>query len=393
MQKTAADPVAPTKATTSSMRSGRLSLPRPTRFAWTVLIALLGPIAAVAVGGYLYLASGRVVSTDNAYVKSDKIVIAADISGRVSEVLVRADQAVARGAVLFRIDPEPYKLALDQAEAELDQARARVEAMRAEYREAKSELKETQERGDFFDVQRRRQKRLADKGVGRAFSYEEATANADAAHARVTMAGQKMHRALARLGGDPAIATEAHPLVREKVAARDRARINLEHTVVRAPAAGIVTNFDLHPGEYVGIGTVAFSLVGTEEIWVQANYKETDLTHVAVGQRATVHVDTYPDVEWTGRVVSIGGATGAEFAVLPPQNATGNWVKVVQRLPVRIGLDHTPGRPILRAGMSVVAYVDTGYQRPLLRWAKSWFGGGATAASQSASKSAPGPAR
>ena len=379
-----ADPAAPTQATASSRRSRRLSLQRPTRFATIVLIALVGPVTAAVTGGYLYLASGRVVSTDNAYVKSDKIVIAADISGRVSEVLVRADEAVGRGAVLFRIDPEPHKLALDQAEAELDQARARVEAMRAEYREAKSELKETEDRVNFFDAQRRRQKRLADKGVGRAFFLEEATANADAAHTRVTMASQKMRRALAQLGGDPDIATEAHPLVREKVATRDRAHIDLEHTVVRAPAAGIVTNFDLHPGEYVGIGTVAFSLVGTEEIWVQANYKETDLTRVAVGQRATVHVDTYPDVEWTGRVVSIGGATGAEFAILPPQNATGNWVKVVQRLPVRIGLDHTPGRPMLRAGMSVVAYVDTEYQRPLLRWAKSWFGGGAAAAPKSA---------
>ena len=347
----------------------------PSRFALTVLVALIGPVLAAGVGAYLYLASGRVVSTDNAYVKADKIVISTDIAGRVSEVLVHADQQVARGAILFRIDPELYKLALDQAEAELDQTRSRVEAMRAEYQEAKSEMKEAEDKVVFYEAQRSRQKSLADKGVGRAFVFEEAGANADAARTRVTVASQKMHRALAQLGGDPDIATAIHPMVREKVAARDRARVNLEHTVVRAPAAGIVTNFDLQAGEYVAVGTVAFSLVGTEDTWVQANFKETELTHVKVGQRATVHVDMYPDLEFSGQVASIGGATGAEFAILPPQNATGNWVKVVQRLPVRIRLDTAPGLPPLRAGMSVIADVDTEHQRPVPRWAKglvSW---------------------
>jgi membrane fusion protein (multidrug efflux system) len=339
-----------------------------------VLIALVGPVAAAGLGAYLYLASGRIVSTDNAYVKADKIVISADISGRVTEVMVHADEHVARGAVLFRIDPELYKLALDQAEAELDQTKARVEALRAEYREAKSEMKEAEDRIQFYEAQRLRQKQLVDKGVGRAFVFEEADSNADAARTRVSVAGQKMHRALAQLGGDPEIANEAHPLVREKMAARERARVNLERTLVRAPAAGIVTNFDLQSGEYIAVGSVAFSLVGTEDTWVQANFKETELTYVKVGQRATVHVDMYPETEFKGQVVSIGGATGAEFAILPPQNATGNWVKVVQRLPVRIRIEAPPGAPPLRAGMSVVADVDTEHRRPLPRWAKGLFG-------------------
>ena len=377
MQKSLAEPGEAAASSAGTFRAGKLwrwRLPRPTRFLGTVLVALIGPIAAAGFGAYLYLASGRIVSTDNAYVKADKIVISTEIAGRVSEVLVRADEQVARGAVLFRIDPELYKLALDQAEAELDQTRQRVEALRAEFREAKSEMKEAEDRVNFYEAQRQRQKMLADKGVGRAFVFEEADANADASRTRVTVANQKMHRALAQLGGDPDITSAAHPMVRERVAARDRARVNLEHTVLRAPAAGIVTNFDLQPGEYVAVGTVVFSLVGTEDTWVQANFKETELTYVKVGQRATIHVDMYPDTEFKGQVISIGGATGAEFAILPPQNATGNWVKVVQRLPVRIRIDAAPGALPLRAGMSVVADVDTEHQRPLPRWAKGLFG-------------------
>ena len=374
MQKSLAEPGGSPAETNAVVKRHRWRLPRPSRFLITVLIGLIGPLTAAAIGAYLYLAGGRVVSTDNAYVKADKIVIATDIAGRVSEVLVHADEAVKRGDILFRIDPEFYRLALDQAEAELDQTKARVEALRHEYREAKSEMKEAEDRVYFYDAQRSRQKTLADKGVGRAFVFEEADANADAARTRVAVANQKMHRTLAQLGGNPDVASDAHPMVREKVAVRDRARINLEHSVVRAPASGIVTNFDLQAGEYVAVGTVAFSLVGTEDIWVQANFKETELTYVNVGQRAVVHVDTYPDVPFAGQIVSIGGATGAEFAILPPQNATGNWVKVVQRLPVRIRLDPSPGAPTLRAGMSVVVDVDTGHQRPLPRWAKSLLG-------------------
>jgi membrane fusion protein (multidrug efflux system) len=336
-------------------------------------------VLAAGLGAYLYLASGRIVSTDNAYVKADKIVISAEVAGRVSEVMVHADEHVERGAMLFRIDPELYKLSLEQAEAELDQTKARIEAMRAEYYEAKSELKVTQDRIQFFEAQRSRQKTLADKGVGRAFFFEEADSNAETAHSRINVANQRMHRALAQLGGDADIATDSHPMVREKVAMRDRARVNLERTAVRAPAAGIVTNFDLQAGEYVAVGSTAFSLVGTEDTWVQANFKETELTYVNVGQRATIHVDMYPDTEFKGRIVSIGGATGAEFAILPPQNATGNWVKVVQRLPVRIRIEAPPGAPPLRAGMSVIAEVDTEHQRPLARWANGLFGG-ATAA-------------
>ncbi|MGE3918689.1 MAG: HlyD family secretion protein, partial [Hyphomicrobiaceae bacterium] len=346
----------------------------------TVLVALVGPLLAAGTGSYLYLTGGRVMTTDNAYVKADKIAVSTDVAGRVIEVMVQTDDAVERGAVLFRIDPVTFRLALERAEAELDQTKARVEAMRAEYLKAKLEMKEAVDRVQFYEAQRSRQRQLASKGVGRAFVFEEADSNADAARTRVTVANQKMQRALAQLAGDPDIPTGMHPLVRERTAARDRAKVDLERTVVKAPASGVVTNFDLQVGEYVGVGSTVFSLVGTEDIWVQANFKETELTFVKVGQAATVHVDTYPDLSWTGKVVSISGATGAEFAILPPQNATGNWVKVVQRLPVRVRLQPMPGAPPLRAGMSVVVDIDTGHKREVPRWARGLVGWAAKAA-------------
>jgi membrane fusion protein (multidrug efflux system) len=375
MQKFTAEKVGGSaEAETKARPRARRRWQWPTRrFLSTLLIAALGPLLAAAVGGYIYFAGGRVVTTDNAYVKADKIAVSSVVSGRVVEVLVEADQPVARDQVLFRIDPEFFELALEKAEAELEHTKTRIEAMRAEYWEAASELKEAEDRVQFYDAQRARQKQLADKGVGKAFVFEEADSNADAARARVTSARQKMHRVLAQLGGDVNIRAETHPLVREKIAARERAKVELAHTVVRAPVAGIVTNFDLQRGEYVAVGRVVFSLVGTEDTWVQANYKETELTYVKVGQSATVHVDSYPEHVWKGRVTSISPATGAEFAILPPQNATGNWVKVVQRLPVRVRLEPQDEAPPLRAGMSVIVDIDTGHQRPLPRWARSVF--------------------
>ncbi len=376
MQKSTADRVGAPSEPQAAVPRRRWRMPWPTRrFLATAMIAVIGPLVAVAIGGHLYLAGGRVMTTDNAYVKADKITVSPVVAGRVVEVMVEADQPVTRDQVLFRIDPEFFQLALEKTEAELEHTKTRLDAMRAEYQEALSELKEAEDRLHFFAAQRSRQKQLADKGVGKAFVFEEADSNADAARARVATGRQKLQRVLAQLGGDPEIKAEAHPLVREKMAARDRAKAELAHTIVKSPVAGIVTNFDLQRGEYVDVGRVVFSMVGTEDTWVQANYKETELTHVKVGQTATIHVDTYPDHVWSARVISISPATGAEFAILPPQNATGNWVKVVQRLSVRLRLEPQPGAPTLRAGMSAIVDIDTGHQRPLPRWARglmSW---------------------
>lgn len=341
---------------------------------------LLIAVPAVAIVGALlwWLWGGRYISTENAYVKADIVHVSTEVSGRVIEVALKDHAQVKPGELLLKIDPEPYKLALDKAEAELDQTRAHVEALRAEYRGAKSELKEAGERLQFFDAQRSRQKLLVDKGVGRAFVMEEADSNADAAHTRVNGARQKMQRVLAQLGGNPEIETAAHPIVREKMAARDRAKYDLDRTVVFAPLGGLAVNVKLLPGEQIRAATPLFAIVSDATAWVEANFKETELTYVRPGQSATVVLDIYPDVTWKGEVESISPATGAEFALLPPQNASGNWVKVVQRLPVRLKLlraDGGDGMP-LRAGMTATVTVDTQRERRV----SSLFGGRSVAA-------------
>jgi membrane fusion protein (multidrug efflux system) len=341
---------------------------------------LLVAVPALAVAGAFlwWLWGGRYISTENAYVKADVVHVSSEVAGRVVEVAIKDHALVKPGDLLLKIDPEPYKMALDKAEAELDQTKARVEALRAEYQESMAELKEAEDRVQFYDAQRARQQRLVDKGVGRAFVFEEADANADAARARVTAARQKNQRVLAQLTGDPKIVTDAHPLVREKTAARDRARLDLDRTVLRAPLGGLAVNVKLLPGEHVRVATPLFALVSDGSAWVEANFKETELTHVRPGQEASIVLDIYPDVTWKAEVASISPATGAEFALLPPQNASGNWVKVVQRLPVRLRLKAADGvEPLpLRAGMTATVTVDTRRERRI----SSLFGGRSVAA-------------
>jgi len=333
---------------------------------WTrPILLVVVPFLLVAGAGIWWLWSGRYVSTENAYVKADIVQVSSEVAGRIIEVRVREHQQVKAGDVLLTVDPESYAIALAKAEAELDQTRSRVAGFRAEFVEAQMELAEAKSRIAFFEAQHGRQQQLSDRGVGFAFRAEEAQSNLTVARARVHVIEQKINRILTQLGGKADKPTEEHALVREMLAQRDRARLELVRTRIVAPVGGRVVNAKLLPGEQIRAATPLFAIVSDAAPWVEANFKETELTHVRPGQKATVILDIYPDVTWKARVESISPATGAEFALLPPQNASGNWVKVVQRLPVRVRIEANGTDLPLRAGMTATVSVDTERERKL----------------------------
>ena len=340
-----------------------------------VVLLVVVPLVAVVAGGLWWLSGGRFVSTDNAYVKAHIVQIAPEISGQVRRVLARDHQEVHAGETLMTIESRPFRLALDSAEAELDAARSQVETLRGTWREAVAELADADARADYFKRQWQRQEELATKGVTSAAKREEAQNDARAAADRVNSVRQKLQRILVALNGDPKLPVEDHPLVRDKTAARERAALDLARTAIRAPVDGVVVNMRVQQGEQVKAASPLFALVVVSRPWVEANFKETELTHVRVGQKATVVLDTYPDVTWEAVVESLSPATGAEFAVLPPQNASGNWVKVVQRLPVKLRLAPQAGEPPLRAGMTATVRIDTGRERTVASSLGQMLGG------------------
>lgn len=354
------------------MRNGRFGLQR--------LLLLVGiPLVAIVAGGVWWLSGGRYVSTENAYVKAHIVQISPEISGQVRRVLVKDHQTVQAGEPLMTIESRPFKLALDSIEAELDAARTFVETLRATWREAVAELADAEARAAYFQRQAQRQQELASKGVASTSKLEEVQNDARAAMDKVNSVREKQQRVLTALNGDPKLPAEDHPTVREKSAARERAALDLARTTIRAPIDGVVVNMRLQQGEQVRASTPLFALVVLSRPWVEANFKETELTNVRVGQKATVVLDGFPDTTWEAIVESLSPATGAEFALLPPQNASGNWVKVVQRLPVKLRLLPHVGEPPLRAGMTATVRIDTERSRSIGTVAKQLFGGSGSA--------------
>lgn len=334
---------------------------------------MLGGIVAVgAVALAAWLAGGRYASSEDAYVRAAKLMVSTDVSGLVAEVAVREGQAVKRGEVLFRLDPSEFQIRLASARSALDETALGIAAMKRDYRRMLSDIDAQQAEVDLAQSNFDRFAVLVrTSGVSRA-DYDAARHALTAAKNRLESLRHQAEVQLARIGGDPELPVEKHPRYLEARARVDEAARQLDHTVVRAPFDGVVTQVAaLQPGALLVSAMSAFSptsavgLVSTENVWVEAFMKETDLTWVRPGNPVSITVDTYPGRTWRGTVESISPATGAEFSVLPAQNASGNWVKVVQRIPVRIRLDRGSGDPVLRAGMSVVVTIDTGHRRTL----------------------------
>ncbi|MEA3045211.1 MAG: rane fusion protein multidrug efflux system [Sphingomonadales bacterium] len=328
---------------------------------WRLALMLSVPLVLAIIGGYMWLTSGRYVSTDNAYVQQDMVTVAPEVNGRISEVLVRENQQVRRGDLLFRIDPRPFRIALAQADAQIAAAQVQVNQL------------ETRSAGTGADIegaeanlvyQQREYARL-DQLMGRGWitrsRHDEALHNLQEARERLANARAEAATARSALqGGGPA----DQPALQAARVAREQALLNLARTEVRAPSDGTISQTDrLQIGATAVTGVPVVTLVRGATTYVEANYKETDLANMYVGQSAEVTFDAYPGVRVHGHVASIGAGTGSQFSVLPAQNASGNWVKVTQRLAVRLALDEDPGRPML-AGLSAHVTIDTRERPP-----------------------------
>ncbi len=340
--------------------------PAPQRKARRRILLVAGPLAVAAASLYIFLAGGRYVSTDNAYVRADKLLLTTDVSGVVREIKVRENDRVTAGQELFKLDDEPYRIALDGAKAQLGTVRVQIETLRVTYQQNLAQVTQAKTTADYYERTHQRQTDLAKRQIASQATLDQVRHDWDSARDRVVTAERQADATLAQLGGIVDAPLESDPRYQQAKAQVDKAERDVRRASVVAPGAGIVTNVNaLQVGQYLQAGQAAFSLVADGHVWIEANPKETDLTHVKIGDPATVTVDSYPNRVWSAKVASISPATSAEFSVLPPQNASANWIKVVQRVPVRLRVEVPPDAPPLRAGMSVTAEIDTGHRRTL----------------------------
>jgi membrane fusion protein (multidrug efflux system) len=350
----------------ASKAPGKASLVGFLRARARLLLLVVVPALALVAGLWIYLAGGRYISTDNAYVGAQKVLVTPDISGKIAAVMVKEGQHVAAGDTLFEIDPTPFRLALTQA-------RGKLESVRTDFNNLRSNLKSLNELVDLSrqnvelkrkDVQRKAE--LVAKSSGSQADLDNSKSATVTAELEAQFAIQQQVSTLNSLLGNPDLPIEQYPAYVQAKAALDQAQRDLDHTVLKAAIAGTATQVDnIQLGRFVAAGMPVFSIIDDAAPWVDANPKETDVTDLRLGQKVTVNVDAFPDRTFRGTVTSISPGTGAQFAILPPQNAIGNWVKVVQRLPLRISFDPGQNDKLLRAGMSATVEIDTGRSRSL----------------------------
>jgi membrane fusion protein, multidrug efflux system len=336
------------------------------RFRRTLLLVVL-PLVAVIAGLVFYLNGGRYVTTDDAYVGAQKVLITPDISGKIEKVVVREGQQVKKGDVLFEIDPIPFRLAEQQAKATLESARTTYNNLRANIK-IYDQMADLMQQG--VDLKKRdvdRKSTLAKSNFGSQLDLDNASTALVTANAELAFVQQQTSSAKTQLLGNVDLPLEQFPPYVLAKAALDQAERNLDHTEMRAPMDGIATQVDqIQLGRFVVAGTPVFSVIDTAKPWVDANLKESDFTYISEGQQVDIDVDAFPNHDFKGTIGSLSPGTGAQFAILPPQNATGNFVKVVQRVPVRIYFDSNDKYvQKLKAGMSAYTTIDTGHRRSL----------------------------
>src|SRR3984893_13148036 len=321
------------------------------------------PVIAGGAALYFYLANLGYESTDDAYLRAAQVSISPNVSGRVIEVDVHDNQPVRRGETLIRLDERPFRIAVEDARARVANARLQIESLKATYWQRMADLRSAQSTREYQKREYERQTHLLASGISPQSLVERTLDARNQAQQNVISDQQQINATLASLGGDPNIPADQHPTVQEARAQLDRALLNLSYTPIAAPIDVLVTRVEkLQPGNYINAATPAFVLVSTRDVWIEANFKEVQLTHMLPGQSAAVRIDAYPGRVIRAKVVSISPGTGSQFSLLPPENATGNWVKVVQRLPVRLQLEDSV---TVRSGLSALVTVDTKYRHSL----------------------------
>jgi membrane fusion protein (multidrug efflux system) len=336
-------------------------------------LLLVAPLLVALAGGAVWLTGGRTVSTDDATIQVARTEISSMVAGQVAKLLVSDNQMVHQGDLLFTLDDRAFRIGVAEARAALASTKLQIAALKATYQQRQADRRVALDMAELRHAELARQRRLATAGIAAQAQLEQAEHAARAAELQIAVSEESINNAKASLDGNPDIDIDNHPAVLQAQAQLDRALLSLSYATIRAPSDGIVTQVDqLQVGDMIAPATALFSLMSSSAVWAEANFKETDLTYLRPGQSASIEIDSYPGQKFPGQVVSVSPGTGSSFSLLPPENASGNWVKVVQRLPVRIAFAPLPANLPLRAGLSAVVTVDTQHRR-------SWFGQGAAA--------------